>query len=62
MRSILYVAFKLIEIYQSIEKFEETELKDLITMAEMILAELKATPEFLSDYLLRKVLGFIRRR
>ena len=54
MRSILYVAFKLIEIYQSIEKFEETELKDLITMAEMILAELKATPEFLSDYLLRK--------
>ena len=54
MRSILYVAFKLIEIYQSIEKFEETELNDLITMVEMILVELKATPEFLSDYLLRK--------
>ena len=54
MRSILYVAFKLIEIYQSIEKFGEAKLNDLIIMAEMILDELKNSPELLSDYLLQK--------
>lgn len=54
MRSILYVAFKLVEVYGSLEKFEEANLSDLITMTEMILLELKSLPELLSDYLLKK--------
>lgn len=54
MRSILYVAFKLIEVYQSLEKFEKTKLSELITKTEMILSELKISPELLSDNLLKK--------
>lgn len=54
MRSILYVSFKLIEIYNSLENFEEQKLSTLVSSVEMILTELKLKPELLSRFLLEK--------
>ena len=54
MQAILFVAFKLIEIYQSLESLEEKTLDGLLVMVDRILSDLKANPTILEGYLKQK--------
>ena len=54
MQAILYVAFRLIEVYDSVEAFEEKKLDELLEMVGRILSELKSNPSILEEYLKQK--------
>jgi len=54
MQAILFVAFKLIEIYTSLEALEEAKLDELLQMVDRILNDLKSNPTILEGYLKEK--------
>lgn len=54
MQAILYVAFKLIDVYSSLERFEEKKLEELLLMVDRVLSELKSHPTLLESYLKEK--------
>lgn len=53
MRSILYIAFRFVEIYKSSKVFNSQKIVQLITDAESLLEELKSKPKKLSEFLLK---------
>ena len=54
MQAILFVAFKLTEIYTSLEALEEKKLDELLEMVDRILSDLKSNPAILESYLKEK--------
>ena len=54
MQAILFVAFKLTEIYTSLEGLEEKKLDELLEMVDRILSDLKSNPAILESYLKEK--------
>lgn len=54
MQAILFVAFKLTEIYTSLEVLEEKKLDELLEMVDRILSDLKSSPAILESYLKEK--------